>query len=102
MNEVWRDNPIAKRAINWASAKVNPMLGSTTPTGLKKIALNMAKSTACKASAGTVRKAVSMMPDEILTEMIRSSPMCQSGGKRSGHKRKTRKQKRNARKTRKH
>jgi hypothetical protein len=85
--------------MNWATAKTNPLLGKA-PGGLEKMAINMAKSAACKADVSTVKKAISMMPDAMLARMIKSSPMCQTGGKRKTRKQ-TRKPKRKS-KTRKH
>lgn len=90
MSEFWelaKENPFAKKAVNWATAKANPLL----------------KAAACKADPSTIKKTISMIPDEMLAKMIRSSSMCQSGQAGGSRKRrKTRKQKRKARKTRKH
>lgn len=71
------------------------------PGFLQRQAMGMAKSAICKADVRKVkerlRMALEYMPDEMVATMIKSSPICQAGGKR-----KTRKQKRKQRKTRKH
>ena len=86
----------------WESAKENPLFKRAIQT-VKNKGMNLAKTAVCKADASTVKKAVAAMPDEMLATMIHSSPLCsKTGGKRSGHKRKTRKHSRKQRKTRKH
>jgi hypothetical protein len=76
--------------------------GSSNGQGfMQRQAMSMAKSAICKADVRKVKERLKMaldyMPDDMVASMIQSSPFCQSGGKR-----KTRKQKRKQRKTRKH
>jgi putative hemolysin len=69
---------------------------------LKTQAMGMAKSAVCKASPSAMkdrlRMALDVLPDEAVASMVKSSSFCQIQGGR----RKTRKQKRKQRKTRKH
>ena len=66
---------------------------------LENQAMKVAKSAVCKANSkkmkDRLRMALDVMPDDMLASMVKSSSLCQSGGK-------TRKQKRKHRKTRKH
>lgn len=69
-------------------------------------AMKLAKDRVCSADISSVKQraiqAIQLMPDTMVSSMIKSSPICSPQGMMGGKKRKTRKQKRKARKTRKH
>ncbi len=94
-------NFLLAKGTNYAAKLASQVQGDKGSDFLQQKAIGFGKKIICEANPAAMKQrlklALDYLPDSAVAQMIQSSGLCATGGKR-----KTRKQKRKARKTRKH